>query len=196
MLFNTANFEKFPSFEAYFQLINDLYDQGKTTGNDQREVMLNYTKLGIARTKRGLKTHLPSDTFIEAAKQTSRKNWIIITEAWCGDAANIIPIIANTAKVVDDINLRIVLRDDHPEIMEHFLTNGGKSIPIFIAMNDQFEYQGHWGPRPAPLQEMVMERKNNPTEESYDDFAIKLQKWYQEDNNSTLQQELIKYLSI
>ncbi|MCB9196419.1 MAG: thioredoxin family protein [Flavobacteriales bacterium] len=189
-------FESLPTFDAYFSKVQSLFESGRTTGDNQSEVMLNYTKLGIARTKRGLKTLHPSNEFIEVVKQSQKKKWMVITEAWCGDASSILPLIANTAKLVPSVDLRILLRDANPTVMNNFLTNGGKAIPIFVAMDDDLNYSGHWGPRPAPAQKIAMDYKLDPKGESHDEMVIRLQKWYLDDHGKTMEKEFTKYLSL
>ncbi len=187
-------FINLPHFDEYWIFIQELFEQGKTTGENQSESYLNYTQLSLARTRRGLKTLFPSEELIQTATSSNRKNWLLITEAWCGDAGNIIPLIANLAKAVDNVDLRILIRDERPEIMDLFLTNGSRSIPIFVAMNDSMEYADHWGPRPAPAQKMVMDNKHNP--QPGRDFHVDLQKWYINDKGKTTDEELINYLKL
>lgn len=184
-------YDTLPGFDTYYSHILALYEAGKTTGPNQSEAMLNYTKLSLARTKRGLKTFKLKPELIEAAKNHSSKNWFLISEAWCGDAGNIIPMMKLLADAVDDVTLKVMLRDEYPEVMESYLTNGGKSIPIFILFDDDFNQLKKWGPRPEPAQNMVLENKANPTM-SYEDFSVELQKWYVKDKAETLQNELIE----
>lgn len=194
-MISTDFFENLPHFDSYFESVKLLFDQGNTTGSNQSADMLRYTKLGIARMKRGLKTANISDNLIKAAQSSERKNWLIITEAWCGDAGNILPFIVNLSNQIEGVNLKIALRDDHSGLMDSFLTKGSRSIPIFVAMDEEMNYASHWGPRPLPAQNMAMEYKSNPTL-PHEEFMIKLQKWYLNDNGETLQQELISYLNL
>jgi len=184
-------YDALPNFESYHTHIKNLFEQGKTTGDNQSEAMLNYTKLSLARTKRGLKTFKVLPELIVAAKNSPSKKWLLITEAWCGDAGNIIPLIQLLAKEVEGVTLKVMIRDEHPQIMEEFLTNGGKSIPIFVLFDDHLNQLKKWGPRPAPAQKMVLDNKVNPIL-SYPDLSINLQKWYQKDKTLTLQKELIQ----
>ena len=86
---------------------------------------------------------------------------LVLTEAWCGDAAQSIPLHNHMAEATDNLDLRLVLRDEHPELMDHFLTDRGRSIPKVIILDaDTQEVLGSWGPRPAPAQEMAMDYKN------------------------------------
>ena len=92
----------------------------------------------------------------------------------------------------DQIDLKIILRDENEELMNHFLTNGGKSIPITV-IQDKItgEAIGHWGPRPHEAQKMVMAYKELPKEEkpSYDDFVQQVQKWYNQDKTVAIQKD-------
>ncbi len=183
-------YNNLPAFESYYTHIQSLFEEGKTTGENQSEAMLNYTKLSLARTKRGLKTFNLKPELIEAAKQHESKKWFLISEAWCGDAGNIIPMMALLAKEVEGAELKVMIRDEHPEIMENYLINGGKSIPIFVLFDEDFNQLKKWGPRPEPAQNMVVEFKKNAVL-SYEYFSVELQKWYVQDKAETLQNELI-----
>ena len=187
-------YSQLPTFEEYYTHIIRLFEEGKTTGENQSEAMLNYTKLALARTRRGLKTFKLSSDLIETAKKHTSKKWFLITEAWCGDAGNIIPIIQLLAKEIEGVTLKVMIRDEHPEIMNNFLTNGGKSIPIFVLFDVEYHQLKKWGPRPAPAQKMVLDNKETKAF-SYADLSINLQKWYQKDKTLTLQKELIKLFS-
>ncbi len=184
-------YAQLPNFETYHAHIITLFEQGKTTGENQSEAMLSYTKLALARTRRGLKTFKLLPELIEAAKNNPSKKWFLITEAWCGDAGNIIPLIQLLAKQIEGVTLKVMIRDEHPEIMENFLTNGGKAIPIFVLFDEEFKQIKKWGPRPAPAQKMVLDNKISQ-ELSYTDLSVNLQKWYQKDKTLTLQKELIE----
>ena len=190
MKVNKVFYDTLFDFDSYHEHIINLFDHGKTTGSNQSEAMLNYTKLSLARMRRGLKTFKCNPELLDAATKSNHKNWLVISEAWCGDAGNIIPLIAKLAEQTEGVSLKVMLRDEHPEVMKNYLTNGGSSIPIFIAFDDDFNEVQHWGPRPKPAQDMVMENKKNATI-PHDEFAILLQKWYQQDKTETLQKELL-----
>lgn len=193
MKIDSKFFNSLPNFDEYYQHINQLFEEGKTTGNDQSQAMLNYTKLSLARTKRGLKTFECSPELLTVAKQSKKTNWLVISEAWCGDAGNIIPLFVKLAEQTPGVILKVMIRDDHPEMMKNYLTDNAKSIPIFVAYDQDFKPTPYWGPRPKPAQEMVINNKQNPSM-PYEEFAISLQKWYQKDKTTTLQTELIEYL--
>jgi len=181
-------FENAMDFETYDAHVKELFAQGKTTGDDQSQSFIEFTKLGIQRIKRGLKTTVIEEDVKKSLAKTKAKNWLIITEAWCGDGANSLPVIVKLAEAREDIKLKILLRDANPEVMNSYLTNGAKSIPVVIFMDDDFNELAIWGPRPQPAQEMVLENKKHPVM-SPQDFKIQLQKWYISDKSQTTQHE-------
>ncbi len=183
---------KAQSYNAYRTMINNLLAKNLTTGSNHSEAMINYTKMNVQRMKRLDKTtKLSPELVIALQKLTDKWTWLILTEAWCGDAAQNIPIISHCASVSDNIDLRFILRDEHPNIMDAHLTNGGKAIPKLICLKTTALTElGTWGPRPAPLQQMVIEHKENPVK-SQQEFFKQAQLWYIKDNAQTIQQELL-----
>jgi hypothetical protein len=122
-------------------------------------------------------------------EKISRGRWIVITESWCGDAAQSVPVIAHLAELNSNIQCDIVLRDENPELIDTFLTNGGRSIPKVLFINPDGEIVQVWGPRPQVLQEaFVAEHKAGiPHEQS----VLMLQDWYNNDKGATVAQEIL-----
>jgi hypothetical protein len=119
---------------------------------------------------------------------TGRK-LLVIAEDWCGDASNTVPIVAKFAESVPGLELRIILRDANPEVMDQYLTNGARSIPIVIALDESFQEIGHWGPRPAELQSWVMANRGiMPKTELYP----QVRKWYARDRGETTLREVLE----
>mgnify|MGYP001169636226 FL=1 len=175
-------------FETYDKHVKELFAQGKTTGDNQSPNYIYFTKLGIQRVKRGLKTITLISKVIETLNKTKGINWLVISEAWCGDAVNIIPSIVKMAEAEKKISLKIILRDENPEIMDRFLTNGARAIPIVIFLDDNFNELTSWGARPKPAQQIVIAHKENPVK-SFDEVKVELQKWYIQDKGQTVQCE-------
>ncbi|MCW9705998.1 thioredoxin family protein [Fodinibius salsisoli] len=176
------------SYREYRTLIDDLLDQGKTTGSNHSEAMLNYTKMNVQRMRR-LDKQLELTSSLKKQIQSVDEDWVwlVLTEAWCGDAAQNIPGIAKMAEQNDHIELKFILRDEHLDIMDEYLTNGGRSIPKLICFDaDTLEEIGTWGPRPGEFQQKAMEWKDDP-EISKKEWAKKLHKWYADDKGKTLQ---------
>ena len=135
--------DKSMSFDEFYQLNEQLVQDGLTTGNDKSKAMIDYTKLNFTRMKRILKTTPISDAVKDTVDCLSDQlTWIVIAESWCGDAAQNIPVFAKIAETNPNINLRILLRDDNIEVMNQYLTNGGMSIPKLICLDGNLNELG------------------------------------------------------
>jgi hypothetical protein len=118
----------------------------------------------------------------------SIRRFLVIAEDWCGDASSSIPVLARFVQDVPGFELRIVKRDEHPELMDRYLTNGSRSIPIVIVLDEQFQELGHWGPRPSVLQDWVMaNRLTTPKTELYP----QVRSWYARDRGESTLRELL-----
>lgn len=149
-----------------------------------------YVKLNYSRVKRWNKSFEPGTEIRELSPVAdSQEHWILITEPWCADAANIAPMIHKIAEVLPFVTLDIQLRDSPPFLIEKYLTNGSKSIPKLIARDEAGEDLFVWGPRPQPCQNRVIEMKGTGTAPT--DIKTSVQLWYNDDRGLSLQQELI-----
>ncbi|MBN8568213.1 MAG: thioredoxin family protein [Ignavibacteria bacterium] len=183
------------SYEKYMNLSEELVEQKRTTGLSQSESLVEYTKLNYFRMTRVDKTMVVKHdvkNLIESIDE--KKYWILITEAWCGDAAQTVPIIGRLAELNKNIELIIILRDENTELMDKYLTNGARSIPMLISLNENFEEEWHWGPRPRPAQAMVIENKETQAL-SFDEIKKQVQLWYAEDKTNTTQLEILKKIN-
>lgn len=186
-------FSKGLDYPTYRSLIKSLLSENKTTGSNHSEAMLAYTKMNEQRMNRwDKKITLEAELSNEIA-ELHKLNFLVITEAWCGDAAQNIPFIAKLAAENSKIDLRFVLRDEHPDLMDQYLTNGAKSIPILVMMDENFNDLARWGPRPEPVQHMVMEAKEKPNLDQ-PKFIESIHKWYAVDKNQTISNEFKKLL--
>lgn len=119
----------------------------------------------------------------------AERKLLVIAEDWCGDASNTVPVVAKLVEQAPGLDLRVVLRDQNPEVMNQYLTNGARSIPIVIALDSEFHEVGHWGPRPAVLQAWVMEQRGKvPKSELYP----QVRKWYARDHGETTLREVLE----
>lgn len=178
------------NYGEYRSMIDNLLDEGKTTGTNHSEAMINYTKMNVQRMNR-LDKQIELSNSLKNALQPVEKDWtwLVLTEAWCGDAAQNIPGIVKIVEQSDHIELKFILRDEYLDIMDEYLTNGGRSIPKLVCLNaDTLEEIGTWGPRPGDFQQKAMEWKDDP-ELSKEEWAEKLHKWYADDKGQTLQDD-------
>ena len=184
------------SYEQYMQLLETELAAGRTTGSNQEEWLVNYARLNMQRMNRLNKTTVLVEELRQALDRLQKPQlWVVLTEGWCGDAAQIVPVIAKVAEYSHKIGLKLLLRDEHPAVMDAYLTNGTRSIPKLIALEPQHLHElGSWGPRPKAAQQMVEEFKTSPRGRSREEFTEMVHKWYA--NNKTLdtQYELLECL--
>jgi len=181
-------------YTTYRTLIKGLVVEGKSTGNVQSNELSNYSKLNDKRMDRLDKTLKISNEITENIHNlTDSFILLVISEGWCGDAAQILPVINKIAETNSKIELKIVLRDENDELMNAYLTNGGKSIPKVILLNNKNEAIDSWGPRPSIATKMVIDYKKQHG--SLDaEFKKDLQIWYNKDKGTNTQQDIIDLL--
>ncbi|MBX2959863.1 MAG: thioredoxin family protein [Flavobacteriales bacterium] len=186
--------ERSISFNEYYDLVEKLANEGGTTGDDQSQAMIDYTKLNYSRMKRIMKT----TEVIDEVKNTTtcfddKIIWLVIAESWCGDAGQNLPVMAKMAEANPNIELKVILRDENPGLMNQYLTNGGKSIPKLICLDENLNELGTWGPRPQFLQDWMKNEKANPTM-TMDELKEQFQVWYTKDKGQTLQKEMLELM--
>jgi len=190
-----SSLENSLSYTEYRTLVSDLLVQGKSTGDNQTESYLNYSKLGNARMKRLDKTFKLSEEAKKMIQESLKKyTWIVLTEGWCGDAAHALPIIDKIATISGNVDLKIVLRDENDELMNQFLTNGNKSIPKLVAIDSETkEVINTWGPRPSIATKMVNDYKD--VNGSLDpQFKEELQVWYNKNKGKNIENDILSLL--
>lgn len=190
------------TYEAYRQLTNDLLAQHKTTGANQSEALVHYTQLNVVRMNRLDKTTiLTAESLEQLAQITQPQIWLVLTEVWCGDASQIVPVLHKIATANENITLRFVLRDEHLDIMDAFLTHRARSIPKLIALDaSSLEVFASWGPRPTTLQNIILpliEEMKVTTDitlqkEKYEHLKTQAQSWYNHDKTRSIQHDVLE----
>lgn len=179
------------SYSQYREMIDSLLEEGKTTGPDHSEDFLHYTKMNITRMKRLDKTTQIGDDMSKAIKGLGKKQvWLVITEAWCGDAAQVAPVIEAMAALNSAIETRYVLRDEHTELIDRYLTNGGRSIPKILLLDSEAQdVYTTWGPRPSELQAIIDANKASDNPKPYSEMSVDVQRWYAKNKTVSIQKE-------
>lgn len=188
-LFTSELLAQAMSYDGYMQFSEQLVAEERTSGPNQSAPYVHYTKLNLQRMKRLNKTtEVPSA--LKQLLQTKAKNWtwVVITEPWCGDAAQCVPVLEKLALAVGDIKTFYILRDEHLEIMDAYLTNGGRAIPKLICIDAKGAEVFTWGPRPAVIQE-VMNRLKAEGITEISDIVEGIQKAYNDDKQQGIYQE-------
>lgn len=190
----STSLEKGISYSAYRTLVKELILEKKSTGAEQTDAILNYSMLNDKRMDRLDKTLKISDeTQLSIDGLKNNYTFLVIAEGWCGDAAQIVPILNKIAEASPTINLKIVLRDENDELMNQFLTNNSRSIPKIIIVDSENNVINSWGPRPSIATKMVLDYKaKNGSIDA--DFKKNLQIWYNKDKGNSTQDDLLKLL--
>jgi hypothetical protein len=128
------------------------------------------------------------DWAFQAVPLGTRRRLLVIAEDWCGDASSTVPILARFADAAPGMELRLLRRDEHPALMDRYLTNGSRSIPVVIVLDESCRELGHWGPRPSALQAWVME--NRPVVPKAELYPL-IRKWYARDRGETTLREVL-----
>lgn len=185
------------SYQEYISLVDNLVLKNSTTGSEKTEDLVNYTNLNQRRMSRWHKKLVLSESEVNTVKAFNKQIiWLVITESWCGDAAHVMPVINKVSELNDNIHLRVVLRDENPELMDLFLTNESRSIPKLIMLDEEtLNVINTFGPRPSAATKMVENYK-----ETYGkltpEFKENLQLWYNKDKGRTAVKDLINLLPV
>jgi len=186
---------KAQSYAEYRVLVTRLLNEGMSTGPEQSEALTHYSSLNETRMNRLDKTiTVPAEIAEKLNGLEQSYLFLVITEGWCGDAAQLLPVMNKMAEATDKITLKTVLRDENTELMDAYLTNGARSIPKLIVLNaDTLEPVASWGPRPAEAAKLVVDLKAQygaVTEE----VKVALQKWYLHDKGISSMNEILALL--
>lgn len=132
------------------------------------------------------------DRFIErVAALGKRFHLLVLSEDWCGDAVNTVPVVSRLAELCEPLDLRLLARDANPDIMDAHLTGSSRSIPVVIVLDERFHECGWWGPRPAELQRWVLgSGKKLDVTERYRE----IRRWYARDGGVTTLEEIVALL--
>lgn len=176
------------SYQEYLDILKEHAESGRTSGEFQKESLIKYTKLNYARVKRLEKQVLELDFAKFKRPRLSNLQPIAITETWCGDAVQSLPFINAYGKAMGWKPLRTLWRDANPELIDTYHTNGTRSIPKVLFVNEAMEVLATWGPRPKELQDYVVHAKTQPGYD-YSEVSLYVQKWYNADKGvSTLRE--------
>ncbi len=187
--------QKAMDYAQYNLLFKQLAEEGRTTG-EQTQEKIDYTRLNYSRTKRLDKTaEIPEESRIAFKNISERQTWLVISEPWCGDAAQTLPLLNKIAELSDAIELKIVLRDTNLELMNQFLTNGSQSIPMVIMLDADNNVVQTFGPRSKAATNLVNDYR---AEHGKIDDAFKemLQVWYNNDKGVSIVNDILESLKV
>ncbi len=177
------------SYENYIEYTEDALE-AEIEIDDPQE-LVQYYAINLQRMRRIHKTFKFSNAQkkrIEAIENNFKI--LIITEGWCGDASQIVPIVERLAEALK-VECKFVLRDQHMDLMENYKTNNTISIPIIVGVDQEGEELFRFGPRPARGMEILTKFKENPDRYSKEEFHEDLQRYYNENKGEDTVNELL-----
>ena len=128
------------------------------------------------------------DWALERAATLAPLHLLVLAEDWCNDAVSTIPVLARLAEAVPGVALRILRRDEHPKVMDQYLSDGARAIPIVIALDAAFRERGHWGSRPSELEAWVKANR----EMTKPDRNREIRRWYARDRGEPTLREVLE----
>lgn len=162
--------------------------------NEMDRAYYDYRKLNLARVSRLEKLYKPTDEALNTISKIQRHQiWFVITEDWCGDSAQTLPVIAALANHNKNIDLKILLRDSNPEIMNMYLTNGKRSIPKLVVFDEELNELFQWGPRPQSAKSLAEDLHKKGIEKQ--EVIKQLHLWYAKDGGYSTEKEIVRLLS-
>jgi hypothetical protein len=194
MKINEKTIEKALDYTNYRALVESLFKSGKSTGLVQNDELLHYSELNIHRMNRVEKTvQLTEELKSTLSKFSTPQIWLVLTEGWCGDAAQTVPVFSIIEKQYPNIKLKLLLRDENLELMDLFLTNGSRSIPKLLIIDVlSHDLVAQWGPRPQEASILINDLKAANAE--FSEMKEKLHLWYAKNKGIALQSELTELL--
>jgi thioredoxin-like negative regulator of GroEL len=181
-------------YNAYMDAFEKAVEVNSVLPEAEQIPKFQYYTLNLQRARRIYKTYKLTDDIVAALKALEKPvHWLIITEPWCGDSSQILSVLQRIAEEsAGKLQLHLLYRDQNLELIDQFLTNGSRSIPKLVQLNDRFELTGEWGARPAEAQALVNNLKAEGM--AHDEFIVHLHKWYAEDKAQALSKEMAELL--
>lgn len=181
------------SYQQYFDTIIQMTIDKTTSGTEQTEERIELTKLNMHRMKR-INEAIHQISPIELSSEIGV---VILTEAWCGDSAQNIPCLEHFINASHPkMESFYFFRDEHPELMNQFLTNGSRSIPKCIFFEKATGVVlGTWGPRPTEIKNWLAEFRAANPEISKHDWEIELHKYYTRNKGAAIMSDLQELIS-
>jgi len=185
--------EKAISYSEYNSLFKQLVTEGSTTGEPSPE-KINFTKLNFSRGKRLNKTIELTEDQKNCFKDINEKQtWLVLTETWCGDAAQSLPYFNKIVESSEKLELKILLRDENLELMDAFLTNGSRALPKLIILDKNLHLIHHWGPRSNEATKVV-DAYIQEHGKVDDQLKADLQLWYNNNKGEAILDEIQELL--
>jgi hypothetical protein len=193
---NYCTINEYKSYAKYKdEFANMINDVDPNQLNEYDKKYYDYRKINFQRSSRLEKTFEPTDETKEVFSVINKpQQWIVISETWCGDSAQNLPVLAKLTQLNDKIDLKILLRDSNLDYMNLYLTNGGRAIPKLIVYDENNEELFQWGPRPVDAQNLFTKLKDEGMEKS--EINKELHLWYGRNRGKEVEREIMELIRL
>lgn len=181
------------SYDEYLRDSEEQVERLRNSQEAQEQAFMEYYQLGLTRMHRALKTFKKDEEQDrKLAEKAFKGKILIISEGWCGDASQIVPALIAFFEGKNEA--RLIYRDRFPDLIDQYLTNGSRSIPIVLILDEEYNVVAHWGPRPAAGTEMLKKHKAAPETYTIDMFHNDLQVYYSKNRGKDTVEEILELL--
>lgn len=138
----------------------------------------------------------PVDTFRDRIANIPELRIIVITEPWCLDTFSVIPPIQRLFEGNARAQIRFVGRDQNLELIDRYLTRGGRAIPKVVVCDAEFNEYFNWGPRPQPAQQIFEDHRALIAEGKMEKSEVHklIRAFYARDRGATVLSEFLELL--
>lgn len=121
---------------------------------------------------------------------------IVLTEPWCGDSIAVVPVLLKLFENNDAVEIRFLLRDQNPELMEQFLSNGARAIPKILVLDGNYILLFHWGARPTAAQNIFENHRADIEAGKIEKIEVikKIRNFYSKEKGRSIAEEFTKKL--
>lgn len=86
---------------------------------------------------------------------------LVLTEDWCGDSVQFVPMVIALSQQIPTVEVRILRRDQHTDLADHYRRKDGyQAIPVFIVLDSEMQERGALIERPERATAEIIEERN------------------------------------
>ncbi|MGZ9587304.1 thioredoxin family protein [Paenibacillus marinisediminis] len=115
--------------------------------------------------------------FFESLQYRDDLRCMILAADWCGDVVRNVPVVFQAMKTAG-IPTEVLIMEQFLEVMDQFLTMGGRSVPVVLITDTGGHVLGQWGPRPSDVQAHMIKFKQENTDREAEDYQSNLKAAY------------------
>lgn len=184
------------AYAEFRALVGALAAAHRTTGPDQGPALVRFTEQNQQHLDHAYALPLLPALVERLRHLAAPQRWLVLAEAWCGDTAHELPLLAHLAEGSGGrVALHVLLRSDHPDFMAAHQTDGKNSIPKLVMQDAATgETVAEWGPRPAEAHALAQRLHADPAQPTAA-IVRQMNEWYAADQGQSLQRELLALLA-